>query len=230
MAIKKARWEFALLAVALLTWGGWWGLFHAPPDRYMGDVQRIFYVHVPSVWMMLIALTANFGLSVTYLLTNRINVDAWAESTAEVGLVFGALGLTLGSIWARPTWGVWWTWDPRLTTVFVLLVTYAGYLALRRFIDNPERRAVMSSVSGILAGAGIPLIWFSVKYFNSIHQPQSSPSTVDPAMHWPLRISAFGFLSAMIWFLQLRHQIAVARLNRELAVPEALPLSKQVAR
>jgi heme exporter protein C len=219
---RKVHFELAALAVVLLGVGAWLGLVRAPPDLYMGDVQRIMYVHVPAVWMMLIAFLANFILCVTYLLTSRMEVDTWAEATAEVGLVFGTLGLTLGSIWARPTWGIWWTWDPRLTTVFVMLVTYAGYVALRRFMDNPERRAVMCSVSGILAGAGMPLIWFSVKYFNSIHQVQSNPKTVDQGMHWPLRVSAFGFLFALIWFVHLRHQIAAARQARELAIPDAL--------
>jgi heme exporter protein C len=216
-----------VLGLALTAWGGALGLLHAPPERWMGDVMRILYVHVPAVWMMLLALTSNFALCVAYLLNSKMSVDAWAEATAEVGLVFGALGLTLGSIWARPTWNVWWTWDPRLTTVLVMLVTYAGYLALRRFVEDPERRAVMSAVTGILAGAEIPLIWFSVKYFNSIHQPQSNPSTVDSSMHWPLRISAFGFLFFMLWFLKLRHDLALLRQEKELALPDALPGPKE---
>lgn len=218
----KTRWGLGVLAVGLLASGSWLGLVHAPPDREMGDVQRIMYVHVPAVWMMLIAFTLNFSCAVAYMLTSRITLDAWSEAAAEVGVVFCGLGTVLGSIWGRPTWGVWWTWDPRLTTVFVLFVMYSGNLALRRFVENPERRAVLFNVSNILTGAGIPLIWFSVKYFNSIHQVQSSPKTVDSAMVLPLRWNAFAFLAAFLFFLFSRYRIARATQSLQLAVPEAL--------
>ena len=214
-----ARAGMAVLGVALLVSGAWYGLFRAPPDRDMGDVQRIMYVHVPAQWMALMAVTLNFCCSVAYLFRPRWSTDALAEASAEVGLFFGALGLVLGSIWGKPTWGVYWSWDPRLTSEAILLVAYAGYLALRRFIDDAERRAVWSAVVGIIVAVDIPIIWFSVRWWRSLHQMQSSPSTVDPAMRLGLRWNAIAFLALWFVFLSSRYLIARARTAREIAAP-----------
>ncbi len=220
------RWAVAALGVGLLVSGAWYGLFRAPPDREMGDVQRIMYVHVPAQWMALMAVTLNFFCSVAYLFRPRWSTDALAEASAEVGLFFGALGLVLGSIWGKPTWGVYWSWDPRLTSEAILLVAYAGYLALRRFIDDAERRAVWSAVVGIIIAVDIPIIWFSVRWWRSLHQMQSSPSTVDPDMARALRWNAFAFLALWLVFLSTRYLIARARTEREVAPP---PLVADVA-
>ncbi|MBU8900177.1 transcriptional regulator [Corallococcus sp. H22C18031201] len=211
------------VAVVLLVAGAYLGLFWAPPDREMGDVQRIMYVHVPAVWMALLALTLNFCCSVTYLFKPSWKTDAMAEASAEVGLLFGTVGVLLGSIWGRPTWGVYWTWDPRITTAAIMLVAYVGYLALRRFVEDPEKRAVWSAVVGIIAAVDVPIVWFSVRWWRSLHQVQSSPKTVDPLMVLPLRVSAFAFLALMIVFLARRYLIALAERNAEVALPEALP-------
>src|SRR5262249_15410004 len=159
------------------------------------------YAHVPSVWMALLAVTLNFGCSVVYLFRNSPKADALAEAAAEVGVLFGAVGVTLGSIWGRPTWGVWWTWDPRLTSAAIMLVSYAGYLALRRFVEDPERRATWSAVAAIIAFVDIPIVWFSVKWWRSLHQVQSSPKTVDPQMTLVLRWNAIAFLLVLIVFI-----------------------------
>jgi heme exporter protein C len=227
----------AVLALVLLVSGAWIGLVWAPPDREMGDVQRIMYVHLPAVWMGLLGVTLNFFCCVAYLLPSfRVpeglrsfvpDADALAEASAEVGLFFGSLGLVLGSIWGRPTWGVFWTWDPRLTSMAILLVAYAGYLALRRFVDDTERRAAWSAVVGIIIAVDIPIIWFSVRWWNSLHQVQSSPKTVDPAMVLALRWNAFAFLFLWLVFLSSRYDIARFRRERELAPP---PLEPEVAR
>jgi heme exporter protein C len=206
----------------MLAVGGYLGLIWAPADREMGDVQRIMYAHVPSVWMALLAVTLNFACSVLYLFKNSWKLDALAEASAEVGVLFGAVGVTLGAIWARPTWGVWWNWDPRLTTAAIMLVSYAGYLALRRFVEDPERRAVWSAVVAIIAYVDVPIIWFSVKWWNSLHQVQSSPKTVDPDMVFALRWNAFAFLAFLIFFIWSRYRIALRERQRELALPEAI--------
>jgi len=111
----------ALAALGLLATGAWLGLVWSPPEAMMGDVYRIIYVHVPAMWMALIALTLNFGCCVAYLLHSSWKTDALAEATAEVGLLFGSYGLVLGSIWGKPTWGTYWDWDPRLTAMAIML-------------------------------------------------------------------------------------------------------------
>jgi heme exporter protein C len=215
------------VAVGMVIVGAWLALVRAPPDREMGDVQRIMYAHVPAVWMALLAVTLNFGCSLAYLIRNSWWTDWLAEASAEVGVLFGAIGVALGSIWGRPTWGVWWTWDPRLTTAAIMLVSYAGYLALRRFVEDPERRAIWSAVVAIIAYVDVPIIWFSVKWWNSLHQIQSSPKTVDPEMVFVLRWNAFAFLAVLISFLWYRYRIVKYERERELALPEAYPSPSQ---
>ncbi len=211
------------VAFAMLGVGAFLGLSWAPPDREMGDVQRIMYAHVPAVWMALLAVTLNFVSSIAYLFKNTWKMDALAEASAEVGVLFGAVGVSLGAIWARPTWGVWWTWDPRLTTAAIMLVSYAGYLALRRFVEDPERRAVWSAVVAIISYVGVPIIWYSVKWWKSLHQVQSSKETVDPQMVFALRWNAFALLGFLIFFIWSRYRIALREREREVALPDVLP-------
>jgi heme exporter protein C len=211
---------YALLLVGV---GHYVGLAVAPPDREMGDVQRIMYAHVPAVWNALLALTLNFGCSVVYLFRPGWKTDSLAEASAEVGLVFGAVGVLLGAIWGKPTWGVYWTWDPRLTSAAIMLVAYMGYLALRRFVEDPEKRATWSAVVAIIAAVDLPIIYFSVRWWRSLHQVQSSPSTTDSAFWLPLRLSAYGFLALVALFIINRYRIALAERHAEVALPEALP-------
>jgi heme exporter protein C len=194
----------------------------------MGNVQRIMYAHVPMVQMMLLAGTINFVASVLYLFRASWKTDAIAEASAELALVFGAIGTTLGAIWGRPTWGVYWAWDPRLTTVAILLVAYAGYMALRRFVDDPERRAVWAAVTAIIIAVDVPIIYFSVKWWKSLHQVQSNPRTVDPQMVHALRWNISAFFLVFIAFLTARYRIALAARMRETTVPEATPGARQV--
>jgi len=219
----------AVVAIAcIFAYAAWVGLVWAPPDREMGDVQRIMYAHVPMVQMMLLAGTINFVASILYLFRASWKTDALAEASAELALVFGAIGTTLGSIWGRPTWGVYWAWDPRLTTVAILLVAYAGYMALRRFVDDPERRAVWAAVTAIIIAVDVPIIYFSVKWWKSLHQVQSNPRTVDPQMVHALRWNISAFFLVFIAFLVARYRIALAARMRETTVPEATPSARQV--
>jgi heme exporter protein C len=213
----------AAAALLVLAVGAYLGLVWTPPEQMMGDVYRIIYVHVPAMWMAMMALTLNFGLCIAYLFKSSWKTDALAEATGEVGLLFGGYGLVLGSIWGKPTWGTYWDWDPRLTAMAIMLVTYVAYMALRRFVEDPEKRAVWSSVVGIISFVNLPIVWFSVKWWRSLHQVQSSPKTVDPDMVLALRVNAWGFLMVLTLFLLHRYRIALATREAEVALPEALP-------
>ena len=145
------------------------------------------------------------------------------EAGIEMGVVLSGLLCCQGAIWARPTWGVWWDWDPRLTTTAVMIFAFSGILALRHFVDDPVRRATWSAVAAIVAFVDVPIVYFSVRWWNSLHQLQSTPQTVSSAFHWPLRINAFGILFLMIAAITLRSRIAALRLQTELAPPPPAP-------
>jgi heme exporter protein C len=179
-----------ILALVALAGAQVLGFVVSPPDRDMGHLQKIMYVHVPAAWSAFLAAFVLFVLSVLYLVRKQERHDLLAASVAEAGAVLTALTLALGSIWGRPTWGVWWTWDPRLTTTAVLLLLYVAYLALRAFTEDPERRA----------------------RWRSIHQVPSSPATVDSAYALGLRVNALAFLLLLIYLTAQRYH--AARLER----------------
>jgi heme exporter protein C len=212
-------WIFVALALLLLGAGSYQGLVRAPAEHYMGEVQRIMYVHVPTAWNALLALTFAFASAVAFLWKQSWKWDARLEAAIELGVLLSFLLCVQGAIWAKPTWGVWWDWDPRLTTTAVMLFAFIGILALRRFVEDPIRRATWTAVSTIVAFADVPVVYFSVRWWNSLHQVQSTPQTVDSAMVLPLRINAFGILFLLIGFITLRSQLARLRLGRELAPP-----------
>jgi heme exporter protein C len=222
--LLKVMWKPLLgLGMVMVVAEAYIGLVWTPPEQFMGDVYRILYVHVPQVWMALLAMVLNFGCSLYYLVRKSFTADALAEASAEVSLYFGLVGVTLGAIWGRPTWGVYWTWDPRLTSAAVMLIYLAAYLVLRRFIDNPDTRGTLSAALGTF-GIVIPVtVYFSVKWMASLHQEQSTPKTVGDEMVFSLRWSATAFLCLLIVFTYQRYRIARAALNKEVAVPEALP-------
>jgi heme exporter protein C len=209
------------LGVLLLLVGSYVGLFVAPPEHFMGDVQRIMYVHVPTAWNALLAMTFALVCAVMLLFTGDWKWDARLEGAIEVGVLLGFLLCCQGATWAKPTWGVWWDWDPRLTTTAVLVFAFLGIVALRHFVDDPTRRATWSAVATIIAYADVPIVYFSVRWWNSLHQLQSSPATVSKSFHLPLRVNAFGILFVMTAFIMLRARIASRRIAEEVAPPPA---------
>lgn len=212
-------WSLVALAVVLLGIGSFIGLFRAPPEHYMGEVQRIMYVHVPTAWNAMLALSLAFVAAVGFLVKPSMRWDSVMEAAIEVGVVLAFLLCIQGAIWAKPTWGVWWDWDPRLTTTAVMVVAFFGILALRRFVEDPIRRATWSAVATIVAFVDVPVVYLSVRWWNSLHQVQSTPETVDSAMVTPLRINAFGMLALMVGLVILRARMARLRREAELAPP-----------
>jgi heme exporter protein C len=189
------------------------GFATSVPDRDMGNLQKIMYVHVPAAWTMFIGFAIVFGASVLYLWRGEEKHDLLASSAAEATAVFTGLTLALGSIWGKPTWGVWWTWDARLTSTAVLMVIIVGYLALRSFTEDDERRAKWSAAVGILGAINVPIVYMSVRWWKTLHQIQSSPATVDPMYVIGLRLNALAFTLVLWYFVAQRYR--AARLERD---------------
>ncbi len=219
MTKERLAAAFAIVGLGLLAWGSYLGLAVAPPDRYMGDVQRIMYVHVPTAWLALLVFTLAFVFAILFLTRRTWRWDAWHEAALEIGVLYTALLCVQGALWGKPTWGVYWAWDPRLTTVAVMLLSFTGILSLRHFLDDPLRRATWSAAATILASANVPVVYYSVRWWNSLHQLQSTPKTVSSSMVEPLRINAFGLLALTIALLMVRSWIATQRRQHLLAPP-----------
>lgn len=202
------------------------GVLTSPAEAGMGNLQKIMYVHVPAAWSAFLAFGLVFVMSIAYLLRRRDSHDLLAASAAEVGVVLTGLTLALGSIWGRPTWGVWWTWDPRLTSTAVLFIIFVGYLALRSFVDEPGQRARWAAAVGILGFLNVPVVYMSVRWWRTLHQPSSSPATVDDPYVWGLRTNAVAFVLVTAYLIRRRYQASL--LEREVeARQEERALAKE---
>jgi heme exporter protein C len=198
-------------------------LIVAPPDAVQGEVQRIMYVHVPAAWLAYLSFLVVFVASIAYLRTSKTRWDRVAAASAEIGVLFTALAIALGSLWGKPVWGTWWTWDPRLTTTAVLLLIYVGYLAVRRITDNPTRRARWSAVIGVVGFVDVPIVHLSVTWWRSLHQGPTVFRLGGPEIHGTMLlallfgVAAFTLLYSYLMTVRLR----VGRLE-ERAAREAL--------
>jgi heme exporter protein C len=183
----------------------------APREATQGNVQRIMYLHVPSVWVAYLAFAVVLIASVAYLARRSEASDRLAHASAEVGVLFTGLTIATGSIWGKPTWGTWWTWDARLTTVSILFVMYLGYLLLRGMIDDRERGARFAAVLGIVAAFNIPLVHFSVYWWRTLHQPPSlmkpGPSTMPGSIVAALLVNFAAFTLLYVYFVTRRARV-----------------------
>ena len=184
------------------------GLGLAPREVTQGNVQRIMYLHVPSVWVAYVAFAVVFVASIAYLAKRADAADRLAHASAEVGVLFTGLTIATGSIWGKPTWGTWWTWDARLTSVSILFVMYLGYLLLRGMIDDRERGARYAAVLGIVAAFNIPLVHFSVYWWRTLHQPPSlmkpGPGTMPRVIVVALLVNFVAFSLLYLYFVAKR--------------------------
>jgi heme exporter protein C len=206
---------FALITIAL---GLYWALIQAPRDALQGDVQRIMYLHLPSILTAYLSFFLVFIGSCLYLWKREKRDDNLAHSAAELGVLFTALTIIEGSIWGKPTWGVWWTWDARLTLTAILLLIYSGYLMLRSLIDDEDRAALSAAILGVIGFLDIPLIHMSVYWWRTLHQPPSilRPDklpweNVHPAMLTALAINFVGFLLLYFYLLSIRLRLGEVR-------------------
>ena len=182
------------------------------PDAVQGQLSRIMYVHVPSAWLAYLAFGVTMLASALYLWRKDLKWDRLAASSAEIGVVFTAMTLGLGMIWAKPTWGVWWTWDARLTLTAIMFFVYLGYLALRRTTNDLRSRARRSSILGVLAVIQVPLVHFSVVWWRTLHQPPTllKPEPVDIAtsMLVTLIIAVVAFTAMYVAMMFKRIELA----------------------
>jgi heme exporter protein C len=188
----------------------------APRERTMGDLQRIFYFHVPCGIVGLLAFAANFVASVMYLIKKDRKWDSLALSAAEVGVMFFLIVLVTGPIWAKPVWFVWWTWSPRLTSSLVLWLLYLAYMLVRAYVPDPERRAVMSAVFGIVAFLDAPIVFFSIRWWRDMH-PSAMIETggLDPSMRPAFFICTLVFLVLLVYVIRRRLFLESARVELE---------------
>ena len=186
----------------------------APPDRFQGNLQRLMYVHVPAAWLAFLGFGLTLAGSVGWLWTRQARFDRLAVASAEVGVFFTGLAIVLGSIWGKPVWGVWWTWDPRLVTTALLFFLYLGYLALRRATLDPARRARRSAVFGVVAFVQVPIVHLSVLWWRSLHQPPTvlrpGDPTIDHVMLAALMLNLAAFTAVFLVLLRMRIRLAAA--------------------
>jgi heme exporter protein C len=192
-----------------------------PTEREMGIVQRIFYFHVSSAWAAFLGFFVVAGASAVYLWNGSRTADRLAEAAAEVGVLFCTLVLVTGPIWARPVWGVWWTWDPRLTMTVILWAIYASYLMLRAFGGEDEAVRRYAAVLGLIGVLDIPIIMASVRLLRGIHpavitRNEGGSGLVDPTMRLGLLVSSVALLLLAWWLMALR--MRAARLAEEVAL------------
>ena len=194
-------------ALAALVVLGLFGLWGAPPDAVQGDAQRLMYLHVPAAWIAYLAFGITALASGLWLWprTRSIVWDRVAGASAELGVLFTALTLVLGSLWGRPVWGVWWAWDARLVTTVVLFFLYLGYLALRQVPASPDARARRCAIAALIAFVDVPIVHFSVTWWRTLHQ---QATVFDPS----LKANIHGVMAFTLWFGVLAFTLLVVYL------------------
>lgn len=190
-------------------------LLIVPQDAIQGEAQRIMYLHVPMAWNSYLAFAVVCFSSVAYLLKRDPAWDRRAAASAEIGVMFTALTIAAGSIWGKPTWGTWWTWDARLTTTAVLLFIYVGYLVVRQVVGEPAQRARLSAIIGILGFLDIPLIRLSVQWWRTLHQRptifRKGGMTIDSFMLFTLFLNLVAFVCLYLYLMLKRTELEVVR-------------------
>src|SRR5712692_6025217 len=203
----------------LLGAAAYGALFVAPTEKTMGTIQRIFYLHVSSAWTGLTAFFICFLANLLYVWRREPRWDWLAVSAAEVGLVFTTVVLVTGPIWAHPVWGIWWTWDARLTSTFVLWLLYISYLLLRTLVEEPDRRALFSALFGIFAFLDVPLVYFSIRWWRTQHpQPVilgGPGSGLEPRMRISYLLMWGALTGLLILLLNARYKLEALRASVE---------------
>jgi heme exporter protein C len=207
-----------IITLALFA-AGLYGAFTAPADYQQGETVRIMYVHVPAAWLALMIYTVMALASAVAIIFRHPLADAAAKVAAPIGAVFCFLALATGSLWGKPMWGAWWVWDARLTSMFVLFLLYIGYMAIWQAIDEPNRAAMIARIVALVGVINIPIVKFSVDWWNSLHQPASVFRADGPAIAWPMLWpllamgAAYTFLFFTLHLVAIRGEIAARKIR-----------------
>jgi heme exporter protein C len=212
---------FLGLAVVLFAIGLPWALFASPADYQQGETVRIMYVHVPAAWWSLGVYAFMAAASVVSIVWRHALADVAARAAAPIGATFAGLCLVTGSLWGAPTWGTWWEWDGRMTSMLVLFVTYLGYLALWSAVEDEDKAARLAAILCLAGAVNLPVVKFSVDWWSTLHQPasimRSGGSAIHPAMLGPLMTMAGAYLSLFAALLMMNMRAAVHRRRVEAA-------------
>ena len=207
------------LTVILFAIGLYGALVSAPPDYQQGETVRIMFVHVPAAWLAMLVYTVMALASAVAIIFRHPLADVAAKTAAPIGAVFCFLALATGSLWGKPMWGAWWVWDARLTSMFVLFLLYLGYIAIWQAIEEPTRAAMIARIVALVGFINIPIVKFSVDWWNSLHQPASifragGPS-IATSMLWPLLVMglAYSFLFLALHLMSMRSEITARKLR-----------------
>ena len=223
---RLAPWLAAVTA-ALMAVGLYLAIFVAPPDYQQGETARIMYLHVPAAWMAMFIYGVMTVAALGTLVWRHPLADAAQKAGAPLGAGFTFICLTTGSLWGKPMWGTYWVWDARLTSVLVLFLMYLGLIALWRTIEDPGRAARAAAILTLVGSVNIPIIKFSVEWWNTLHQPASvfrmDGPTIAPDLLWPLLIMAIAFtlLFLTLHLMAIRNEILRRRLARLMMVAAA---------
>ena len=205
---------FVLLLVALS-----FALILSPPDYLQGDSVRIMYVHVPSAWIGLASFTSIALLSIANFLFKIKNIKLITKSIAPIGLMFTCLAIVTGSLWGQPTWGTWWAWDARITSMLILALFYIGFIAAHKFISKEERANKISSLVAIIGLINVPIIKYSVEWWNTLHQPASikltGSSTIHSSMLMPLMLMFFVLLLYCALIFLMKYKTEIIRIKKK---------------
>ena len=207
------------ITITLFVIGLYGALVTSPADYQQGETVRIMFVHVPAAWMAMFVYSVMALASAVAIIFRHPLADVAAKTAAPIGAVFCFLSLATGSLWGKPMWGAWWVWDARLTSMFVLMLLYLGYIAIWQAIEEPSRAALIARIVALVGFINIPIIKFSVDWWNSLHQPASvfkmgGPS-IDPSMLWPLLVMglAYTFLFLALHLVSMRSELAARKLR-----------------
>ena len=204
---EKVVYSVAILGAVVMVRNLYLIFMVAPDEVSQGVIYRLLYFHVPAWWTAFLGVGVSGVFSLLYLLKRSLRYDAVAASVTEVAVMFLVMGIALGSIWARIIWGLWWAWDPRLTSALICVLLYSAYLMLRRSIDEPVRRARISAVFSLFAFFDVPIVWFSIRWWRTQHpQPMQLPTQMWHVFLW--NWLGFGLLTTALTLIRLDQEEA----------------------